>query len=491
MHRLTKTLFRDLLVLLVVIGVLAHGSSVRAQTITTVDALWAWDGQNVSVCQDPTSSASISGCFGNLTNSIEIDTVAYNPNLPLATDGTYVYLATQKQGWAYKCPISGYGSNCTTILVGPFNPSSSNTEVWSIAASSGYLWIGQSDGTIYRCPSDIEWTGNVPSPPPSDCLLFDNAGNRNPGEMVIANGWLYVGLIADKINRDDSLIWRCDLSTPNACTDFNNPGNSAVQSLAVGAGYLWAGLANGILWRCDLNNANGCRNWAKTVSGVTAVSYDSQGGLAVGAAGSRGVFWSCPTATSNSCTTILSNRNISNTAAGTNGSIAEHFGAFNTYNTYNGRQIFNDATPYESSYQNLAGNTPILYIPEGGVVTPGSVNVSVPLQNTPLASASTSAKANKRFLDGKLAKLVKRCERGKGVKARITLQGPHGSVNRKVDLCEVMTAGRPEINFAGLDKGVFYKITASVEGLRGAATFYLSKTDEIKEVSIELRRQGK
>ena len=474
MSRALQKLFRNLIGLFFVTGILLCGSSVRAQTVTTVDALWAWDGQNVSVCQDPTSSASIAGCFGNLTNSIEIDTVAYNPNLPLATDGTYVYLATQKQGWAYKCPISGYGLNCTTILVGPFNPSSSNTEVWSIAASSGYLWIGQSDGTIYRCPSDIEWTGNVPSPPPSDCLLFDNAGNRNPGEMVIANGWLYVGLIADKINRDDSLIWRCDLSTPNACTDFNNPGNSAVQSLAVGAGYLWAGLANGILWRCDLNNANGCLNWAKTVSGVTAVSYDSQGGLAVGAAGSQGVFWSCPTATSNSCTTILSNRNISNTAAGTNGSIAEHFGAFNTYNTYNGRQIFNDATPYESSYQNLAGNTPILYIPEGGVVTSGSVNVSVPLK-----------------LRRNLAKFAKRCDRSGRVMAQASLEGPYGKVRRNVNLCKLITNGVPKINFGALDKEAFYKATVRIGWFKGDVTFYLSKDDEVKDVVVELKGRSK
>jgi len=410
---------------------------------------------------------------------------------PLATDGTYVYLATSNQGWAYKCPVSNYGNYCTQILVGPFGGSLDNS-IESIAASDGYLWIGQYDGSIYRCPSNLLWAGSIPSSLPSECVELDNAGNRYPASMVIANGWLYVGLVPT--NSDVGIIWRCDLTTPNACTNFDNPGytwtDTQVYALTVGAGYLWAGLQNGRLLRCDLNSASDCVVWNTAGHQVRAISYDNQGALAVGVVAQQsnnGVFWSCPTATPNSCTTVLSNRNVFSTAAGTLGSAQEHFAAY----VWDQRQIFNEATPYASSYQDLRSYTPILYIPKGGVVTPGSVNVSFPLQNTPLASASTSAKTNKRFLDGELAQLVKRCERGGRVEARITLHGPYGSVNRKVDLCEVMTAGRPEINFAALDKGVFYKITASVEGLRGGATFYLSKTDEIKEVSIELRRRGR
>ena len=64
-------------------------------------------------------------------------------------------------------------------------------------------------------------------------------------------------------------------------------------------------------------------------------------------------------------------------------------------------------------------------------------------------------------------------------------------MKRNVNLCKYIKDGRPQVNFAALDRGHFYKITARVEGVYGEATFYLDKNDELKDVSIELKRRGK
>lgn len=482
MYWLTQTLFRYLAVVLLMMGVLAHGSSARAQTVTTTDALWAWDGENLSVCQNPTSSASLSSCFGGLK---------YNDlyNL-ITTDGTYVYTATSDDGWGYKCPVSGYGSGCIKILVGPFdvsnNASNIDRSVTGIAASGDYIWIAQRNAAIYRCPSNLEYSGSAPSSAPSGCVKLDDAGNRFPTSMVLANGVLYVGL-TNYGAIGTGLIWRCDPWVTNGCLDLDNPGKTSVDSLAVGAGYLWAGLGSGIMWRCDLDLANRCATWNKAAKAIESISYDNQGSLAAGIFGSNGVLWSCPTATANSCSSLVTNKWVYSTAAYA-GSI---FGS-----TDDGKkcQIYFGSTPYSSSANSkyCSFGTSLLFVPKGGVVSSGSVNLSVPLQpsgsSPALTSGSTPALAAN---SAELAKLAKRCERGGRVKARVSLEGPYGSVKRNVNLCKFIRDGRPQVNFAAIDREHFYKVTASVERFYGEATFYLDENDELKDVSIELKRRGK
>lgn len=146
-------------------------------TTPEVDALWAQapDNSNLSVCQDPTSTAS-GGCFGP-TSLIPIDKTngIYQP----ATDGTNVYLGSQP---GYSCPASDYGQNCTKTQVGwgGFIPT-------TIAAADGNIWIGSgtggaASGLIYKCPSDLPYTNA--SSDPADCVELDDAGNRNINALV-------------------------------------------------------------------------------------------------------------------------------------------------------------------------------------------------------------------------------------------------------------------------------------------------------------------
>ena len=460
MYWLTQTLFRYLTVVLLMMGVLAHGSSARAQTVTTTDALWAWDGENLSVCQNPTSSASLSSCFGGLKYN--------NPYNLITTDGTYVYTATTNDGWGYKCPVSGYGSGCIKILVGPFDVSGLDRVVTGIAASGDYIWIAQRNAAIYRCPSNLEYSGSAPSSAPSGCVKLDDAGTRYPISMVLANGVLYVGF-DDNGSGGTGLIWRCDPWVTNGCLDLDNPGKTSVDSLAVGAGYLWAGLGSGIMWRCDLDLANRCATWNKAAKAIESISYDTQGTLAAGIFGTnKGTLWSCPTATANSCSNLVTERWVSFTAAYA-GSI---FGS-----AYDGKkcQIYFGSTPYSSSADSkCAGNgTNLLFVPKGGVVSSGSVNLTL---------AATSAE---------LVKLAMRCVREGRVQASVSLEGSNGTVKRNVNLCKYIWNGRAQVKFAAIDRKQFYKVTASVERFYGEETIYLDENDELKDVFIELKRRGK
>ena len=75
--------------------------------------------------------------------------------------------------------------------------------------------------------------------------------------------------------------------------------------------------------------------------------------------------------------------------------------------------------------------------------------------------------------------------------AQASLEGPFGKVRRNVNLCKLTTNGVPKINFGALDKDAFYKATVRVGRFKGDATFYLSKDDEIKDISVQLKGRSK
>ena len=463
MPHVLQTPLRIMFGVVLLFGILANAPIARAQTVTTTDALWAWDGENLSVCQDPTSSASISSCFGGLKYK--------NLHNLITTDGTYVYTATSVDGWGYKCPVSGYGSGCIKILVGPFdvsdNMSNIDRSVTGIAASGDYIWIAQRNAAIYRCPSNLEYSGSAPSSVPQGCVKLDDAGTRFPMSMVLANGVLYVGLA--NYGGGTGLIWRCDPWVTNGCLDLDNPGNTPVYSLAVGAGYLWAGLGSGIMWRCELDLANRCATWNKAAKAIESISYDNQGALAAGIFGSNGVLWSCPTATANSCSNLVTNKWVYSTAAYA-GSI---FGS-----TYDGKkcQIYFGSTPYSSSANSNCSSygTSLLYIPAGGPTTLGSARVQVPFVKDAERLATFCAK------------------KGRRVMADVSVSGPYGmKVKRRVNLCKLYDANsvRSEIKFGALDHGQ-YRVTVQSRSFYGQAEFVLNDNN-VQDVSVTLRKRRK
>jgi hypothetical protein len=477
-----------------VLGILLCSSNVKAQTVP--DTLWAWDGlKTVSACQNPTSSASLATCFSGLSPQVQT-------NYLMATDGINIYTASGMQGWGYSCPISGLGTGCSQISVGPYVSSQLYQHtVSAIAAGGGFIYTAQTDGTIWKCPSTIQWTGTIPTAAEAtanyNCVQLDSSGNNYASSLVLVNDTLYVGLEGG--TKNFGLIWSCNVNSVNDCATLDNPGKNNVLSLTAGAGYLWAGLENGIVWRCDLEIANSCVTWEKASQQIGGLAYDGQGTLGAVTGGyyydssntyvaSTGVLWSCPTSYANGCTTLVNktigSKDVYNfTVAAGEGSVWGSGFVGNVYSqsSYGTTYVTLGNTAYTADYPWQYNNrtdegftytaASLLYIPAGGMTTGGSARVQVPFT-------------------GDATRLARVCSyMGRRAIANVTISGPYGKVKRRVNLCKYYdaNAGQAEIEFGALDLGA-YRVTVQNQSYYGQADFVLNNKN-VQGVSVPLNKK--
>lgn len=344
-----------------------QGSTARAASGTpaTTDTLWAGtispNSPWIGVCESPASAQSLSACFASATSKWS------GTHSLAATDGESVYYTGAGPG--LNCPVSGLGTDCTQIMAGPW-PSSEQVE--ALAAADGQLWIGQSDGSIYRCPADLPYAQQ--NSVPSQCVLLDDAGNRSVTSLLLANGTLYAGLgSAGTEKKNQGLLWTCDPQTTNSCSTLDSYGNTKANTLAAGGGYLWVGLNNGIIWRCDLAAADACTDWDTAGERVGSISYDGNNTLyaAIGGSGGStgGVIWSCPTTAKNQCTNVVSNVSGGWVAAGAGG-------VFSSVGS--GSQSLRYGTsPYTAALPNTWQWASLIYLPADGPLGVGAVRVKV------------------------------------------------------------------------------------------------------------------
>lgn len=268
------------------------------------DVLWYAasydDPSKWGACVNPSSQESIASCFNfpaGPTNATGFPAIA--------TDGAYVYFAPYgaDRPPGKKCPVADLGANCTLIETGPFGDT--KQRVTAFAAYDGQIYIGQSDGKIYRCPSNLPPSGSVALP--AQCILLDDAGDRGINSMLVANGRLYVGLAVKLFS--PGLIWSCDLLT-EGCFTLDTYGGDGAYSMTYDGSYLWVGLwHDGILWRCNPNKANDCSNWNTLGAYIQSIAFDGQGTIYVSVGNSSGPdtyrVMSCPTAVPDSCSTLF------------------------------------------------------------------------------------------------------------------------------------------------------------------------------------------
>lgn len=476
MSQVLQEFVRNVFGIYLAAAVLLCGSNARAQTVPPQDGLWAWDQVNTFVCSNPFTATDLSGCFGGFAQT--------NPTGQIiTTDGINVYAATSTDGWGYKCPITGPGTNnayCSKILVGPFGNSGVfgvNT-INALVADNEHIWTAQSNGTIWRCPSNVPWDGTIPSTSgdisATGCVVLDDAGNRDPTSLSLVNGTLYVGLSAT--DTKSALIWSCPSMIENACTVLDKPGNNTVYSLTSGAGYLWAGLANGIIWRCDLLVANSCSVWDKARQLINGISYDGQGTLGVIIeTPNPSILWSCSTSNPNSCKTLVQPQSgskpfIRGVAAGEgnvwgSGTLQSSGYYFSIWS--------GSAQVYSQSSSNLYGPA-LLYIPAGGITTNGTARVKVPFSDD-------------------ATRLSKFCSKqGRQAMATVSVSGPYGmKLKRRVNLCKFYDANavRSEIEFSALDYGQ-YRVTVQSRSLYGQADFVINNRN-VQDVSVTLKKRRK
>ena len=425
-----------------------------AQTVAQ-DSLWAGTSGAVGVCADPSSAASLSGCFASATSTWSSSVV-----ISVATDGVNVYFASQLYG-GLSCPIADLGTNCTRIMAGPWG-SDKGKEVWTLAAADGQIWIGQGTGEIYRCPANVPYVKQDYAP--SQCVLLDDAGNRGVHSLLLANGTLYAGLSyagTGAEQKKQGLLWSCSPDTVNACSTLDSYGQTLAWSLAAGGGYLWAGLENGIIWRCDLNAANACANWEKSGGQVKSISYDGQGTLYAAIDADDGVVWSCPTAYANGCSNVLSSVESWSVAAGA-GSV---FSSTYVKGMYFGSSLFTAVGSGIGSW----GSSVLLYVPADGPAGVGGVSLTV------------KAKALSQ-------KLVKRCDKpGRTARATVTVTGPEGfTKTMKVGACALVKNGAMKHRVDLLDPGN-YTVTVQAGKHSGEASFSIVQ-DRTKPVNVKLTR---
>ncbi len=368
---LSVGLVTALLLTAVIIGTPQESTARAAQTApapiaaATTDTLWAgtisFNSPWIGVCESPASAQSLSACFASATSKWS------GTHSLAATDGESVYYTGGGPG--LNCPVSGLGTDCTQIMAGPW-PSSEQVE--ALAAADGQLWIGQSDGSIYRCPADLPYVNQNSAP--SQCVLLDDAGNRNVQSLLVANGTLYAGLgSAGTEKKKQGLLWTCDPQTTNSCSTLDSYGNTKANTLAAGGGYLWVGLNNGIIWRCDLAAADACTDWDTAGEGVGSISYDGNNTLyaAIGVSGGstgEGI-WSCPTTAKNQCTNVVSNVSGGWVAAGAGG-------VFSSVGS--GSQSLRYGTsPYTAALPNTWQYATLIYLPADGPLGVGAVKVKV------------------------------------------------------------------------------------------------------------------
>jgi len=413
-------------------------NSTTESFVAQVDYLFALGTNGLRGCPDPT------GGFGLLGGCLDGFTTQGNDaylNAPV-TDGVNVYWVTQS-GPGRSCPIAGNGANCTTVFAGPIG----NTLVESFAVAGGDFYFGQQDGTIWRCPANVPWKAGDPIP--TGCLKLDTATGSQIDSLIVANGYLYAALNPGSAN--NSLLWRCPLSTPNGCETWDKPGSNPIDApLTVGAGYLWVGLNNGIIWRCDLDTANDCHTWDTGGGAITGLSYDGQGTLYAFVAAKPAVTWACPTGTQNACRSVASgianNYQWGVVAAGAGGvfwagcspsqlSPALSAAAPASGNGWPAIWFGTSGIGVDEGTEECNGQAALLlYVPAGGPTSPGSVEISVPLSGD----------------------LASRCVRGGAVSATVEATGPYGfSWRRTLDLCRTRRGGVPTLTWGGLDAGAY------------------------------------
>ncbi|MFM9108540.1 MAG: hypothetical protein ACKOWF_17780 [Chloroflexota bacterium] len=430
------------------------------------DSLWAGRGQYLAACANPSSPASLAGCF---SPPVLLPPVTVSA---MATDGVNVYYATEFAG-AYSCPIAALGANCTHIMAGPWPPTvqKEGNSVNALAAYDGQIWIGQENGQIYRCAANIPYASQGSAPP--GCTLLDDAGQRDVMSLLLANGRLYAGLAVYGLGEEkkkQGILWSCDPQAVNACENLDYYGKTYAVALAAGGGYLWAGLENGILWRCDLNAANACANWDTAGYQINSLSYDGEGTIyaavydALDAYGStEGAIWSCPTAAANQCSNLISGINGASVAAG-DGSVFSSTSAGLNFGT----------SAFTATSDNLK-LADLLYVPAGGVTGVGGVLVKV--------------------LGGKWTdKLGKRCEKsGKGLNGIVKVTGPFGNDQTvAVNLCALAKGGRVKERVDLLEQGIYtvqVETTNAKKQFSGSVTFTV-ETDTTGGVKVRLARAG-
>lgn len=454
---------------------LAHGSPAPGarvmQASPAVDALWALapDGSSISVCQDPTASASITTCFDSASQiTLPVQTKKTLNSYPMTTDGTNVYFGLQP---GYSCPIGGYGTNCTQVQVG-----------WRgvlpvvLAAGDGYLFFSAVGGSVlYRCPANLPYTQATSMP--SGCVVLDNAGSNEIASLAYANGTVYAGL------SESGLLWSCDANQVNACTILDvlaeNGGDVPVQSLAVGGGYVWAGLAPGgggsgssPIWRCPPGLPNYCSLWDTAGYSVVSLADDGAGTLwaAVVNTGDQQwthpgeVIWSCPEAYANGCTNVISNVfPYQVTAGGGHGFSAVSNGPKYPPIAYGATQYPRSVVWASKDNTSVPG---IVYTPAGGTAGLGGVRVQV--------KAPTGA-------------LARVCARRGTLSATIRVRGPHTPrVARAVTLC---SGGYPvreaSKRFDLLYPGA-YSVTVRSAAFSGSARVVITRERTVRRV-VRLR----
>ena len=444
------------------------------------DSLWAagtaTGGVNtsfVAACASPNSAEASASCFaggpGTTWNMGKGGPFVVNA---MATDGRRVFLAGEGDN-ALSCPVSGLGGKCTVISGGPM----SGSQILSLAAGNGRVWLGRKDGKIYRCPSNISDLNQ----PTRLCTQLDDAGKRAVTSLVFANGRLYAGLANyGSESKKQGLLWSCDPDTANSCTTLDSYGATTANSLVAGGGYLWAGLDNGIIWQCDPQQANACINWREdyfvnggiSYSRITSLSY-GQDFLYIASEQKVGrtnypQVWSCGLDRKDNCDDL-----------GTTWVYVDHVG-------YVGRPVaagpsdaaawtnaFWSAGDKEGSSMTQYGENLGFYANASSALTPTTQLVYVPADG-PVGVGGVSVKV------AGIYRLRAACTTDNGARARLRLAatGRHGLVARRtVNLCRAHRTGTKTTTVTVnrlLDPGR-YIITARGAGLRTRTAVTVTK----------------
>lgn len=360
----------------------------------------------------------------------------------------------------WSCPVAGLGSDCTRVMGGPWGDDRLTDDgqllhTSALAAADGWLWIGQTDGRIWRCPSDLPYVEQADVP--EECVLLKHVSGHVT-TLLLANGRLYAGC-------DPGVLWSCDPHLVDDCTRLDDAGRNPVRSLAVGAGYLWAGLGgswpnddSGIIWRCDPHLVDHCTTWTTAGGSVESLSYDGAGTLYAAVYPTsnveNGKIWSCPVAVKNACTEVIRDVSGFSVAAGAGGVFSS--------NRTTDPSLYFGTTPFAAASSVWGRSASLLYIPAGGPVALAAARVTV-------------------LLSGEAVKLAKRCQRGGKLTAAVSVSGPYGmKLDREVDLCE-----QPEVRFAALDPGD-YMVAAHLKKYRAEASFTVNDGG-VTDVTLSLQ----
>ena len=204
----------------------------------------------------------------------------------------------------------------------------------------------------------------------------------------------------------------------------------------------------------------------------------------------EGVFWSCPTSTPNSCTTLVQSNKAGNyatfpsEAAAGDGNIwaaglvqegVNYATEFGQFWLGNGSSVIAYSGPFSEPAD--GDITPrLVYIPAGGTGFSGSAKVQVPLK-------------------GDAKRLARICSnKGGPVMVNVAVSGPYGmKVRRRVNLCKFYdaNAAQSEIEFSALDMGS-YRVVVQNTRYYGQADFILAdKNVKDVNVSVTLRKRRK